>query len=315
MKRIKRNMDFDTVKFRTAAEEALPLSSEYIRGAITGSVDLSKYLIKGDKTAVTIVDGESQRLARPILISAFPDYAINQEEVGGAEGVKGARIAIYHDPLDGTGTFLIGAPNPTVILGAYDRLTKQVLATATMEPISGRFWFSARGEGTKYKVFDYDSLGWSPEETRHVNNQGIRGSLVTVDVSHPFTRTVRGTGESRLCLQQGERRKLTTRLENAGAKESCMNSNGASYAFLSLGRPMFAGHITTAIGGPFDVIGLLHVLESGGAAQCYLVSQETSGRKLERLAPEDIEAADMVIAANNPDNLMTLEQILRGSLS
>ncbi len=309
-------MDFDTTRFIHAAEEALPLSSKYIRGAITGQVDLGQYLIKGDKTAVTVVDKMSQALARPILLSAFSGYAINQEETDGTEGVKDAGIAIYHDPLDGTGTFLIGAPNPTVILGAFDRVSKKVLAAATMEPVSGRFWLSVRGQGTKYRLFNYDRGKWEgSEETCAVNKQDLRGSLVTVDISHPFNRTVRGTGEKRMCLQQEERRRLTTLLENAGVKESCMNSNGASYAILSLGRPTFAGHITTAIGGPYDVVGLLHVLEAGGDASCYVVSQEKSGRKLGRLSTEDIETADMVIAANKPENLDRLEEILRASLS
>lgn len=138
---------FDYLRFRKVSEDALVPAAEYIRQAILGEVDLSEYLIKGDKTAVTIVDKRSEEISRPIILDGFSDLSLKQEETKGILGNLDSSIKLYHDPLDGTEGFLIGGATPTIILAAYDSIAKEVLACSTMEPSTGRFWFSSKGKG------------------------------------------------------------------------------------------------------------------------------------------------------------------------
>jgi len=105
--------DFDPVKFRNVSQEALVPAAEYIRQAILGEVDLSQYLIKGDKTAVTVVDKKSEEISRPIILAGFPELSLKQEETKGILGNPNSPIKLYHDPLDGTGGFLISGGKST----------------------------------------------------------------------------------------------------------------------------------------------------------------------------------------------------------
>ncbi|MFH1503103.1 MAG: inositol monophosphatase family protein [Candidatus Diapherotrites archaeon] len=296
---------FDARKFIECSKEALAVSSNYIRKAILGEVDLSEYIIKGDKSAVTIVDTTSQALALPIIQRDLGQYRLNQEESDEEIGNLESNIVIYHDPLDGTGGFLVGVPTPTVILGAYDSKNKEVLACGTMEPSTGRAWFSAKGEGAWKNIFDYPSQKWVYENgvPIKVNNHKIKDdSIVLVDIPFPFKRKTKN-GLKEMLTQEG-RRTLSNELENAGAKESSSQSNGSHYALTAQGRPLLVGNITTAIGGPFDVVGLLHVNEAGGESRCYYLSPS---RELIQTEGYDIENADAVIAANNLENLLVLE--------
>ena len=214
----------------------------------------------------------------------------------------------------------MGGQTRMVIRGAYDSGAKQVLAAATMEPTTGRFWFSAKRDGAWLNRFDYESGQWLSEDglLLHVNQQGLQKGAVLVDVNHAFARE---KGKRSVLYADG-RRALSSGIEAAGAKESTFYTNGGHFALSATGRPTLVGNITTAIGGPFDVIGLLHVVEAGGVARCYNIETNptTGNRKLdsgqmfnhdtEVVDCHDIEAADMVIAANNGDNLERLEEIL-----
>jgi hypothetical protein len=299
--------DFSPSLFRRTAEEALILSSEYINQTQTGDIDLSGFRIKGDKTAVTIVDEESQRLARPIILSAFPQYRLNQEEADGESGNLQSNLVVYHDPLDGTGGFLINAPTPTVILGVYDSVQKKILAAATMEPSTGTFCYSARGEGSFSNKWNYDRKKWKKSEDKRLEvnkkQETLKGSKVLVDLTHPFPP------KNPTLIQRG-RRELTTLLENSGSIEVGQLTNGGHYMRVAEGGPTLAGCITTAIGGPFDIVGLLHVTEAGGFGQCYEILRGRE-RELSELSPQDIEHADIAIAANNANNLRALEEIVR----
>lgn len=305
---------FDAVKFRECAKEALAVSSEFIRRAIIGDVDLTAYLVKGDKTAVTFVDKQSQELARPIIQRDFGQYRLNAEETPGETGNRDSDMVILHDPLDGTGGFLIGGPTPTVILGAYDSKNKRVLACATMEPTTGRFWFSSLGNGAYLSTYDYTKQSFDSNDGRkiHVNNAPLEGAHVLVDVSHPFSR-LNGT---RQVLTQSNRRDLTSRIENLGAKEASFYTNGGHYALVATGRPTIAGNITTAIGGPFDVAGICHVIEAGGVAICYRIDNDASPRRLYPLKSSgDIYNADIVMSANSVANLLKLQSVVSDSLT
>jgi len=131
-------------------------------------------------------------------------------------------------------------------------------------------------------------------------------------VSVPFARKTE-EGLKQILYKRG-RRELTNLIEDLDAKDQTLCTNGGHYALVANGRPTLAGCITTAVGGPFDIAGLLHVVEAGGVAQCYEVNETAKKRKLTLLSPKDIENADMVIATNNEENLIVLEKILRKSV-
>jgi hypothetical protein len=312
------SVNFDIERFFDTSRNALVASSRYIHGAIVGDVDLSEFFIKGDRTAVTVVDTGSQELGMPILEEGLADFGIVPEEGKGRFGNSESNTRVGYDPLDGTGGFLLGGPTPTVISHAYDRLGKGVLAVSTMEPVTGRFWFSATGEGAWMNRLDYSSGKWVHDgrgRKLNVNGHGISdpGAHVLVDVTHPFSRPM-GDGSTRPVLYRQGRRVLTNEIETAGAKEASFYTNGGHYALVATGRPTLVGCITTAIGGPFDVAGLLHVEEAMGAAQCYGIETEGNSRVLHGLG-QDIEAADIVIAANGAKNLETLENAVRKAVS
>lgn len=302
-------MILDIEKFYRVAQEALSESSRYIRDAILGNVDLSEFLIKGDRTAVTIVDEKSQKIAIPIIQRGFPEYGIRAEEGKGFFGNPDSPIRLMLDPLDGTGGFLIGGPTPTVIFGAYDRGIKQVAAVATMEPTTGRFWFSAKGEGAYRNRFDYNKNEWIDQDSRgqkvHVSNAKMEGAHVLVDVDHTFSRKL-PDGSLRKILSQAGRRILSDRIENAGAKTASFYTNGGHYALVANGNPTLAGCVTTAVGGPYDIAGIRHVLEAGGDARGYRIKEREGTRLIEGIG-EDIELADFAIAANSEKNMGLLE--------
>ncbi|MEK6840538.1 MAG: inositol monophosphatase family protein [Nanoarchaeota archaeon] len=302
--------DFNPIKFRQVSEDALVPAAIYIRGAILGDVDLSKYLVKGDKTAVTIVDKESEAISRPIILAGFPELALKQEETKGILGNPNSNLKIYHDPLDGTGGFLMGGATPTIILAAYDALVKEVLACSTMEPSTGRFWFSSKGNGAFLKRFDYQTQRFDSQEGRQIrvnDKEGLKGSHVLVDVDHGFEREALN-GEKRQILLPEGRRGLSRSIESSGGKVASFYTNGGHYAYVATGRPTLVGCVTTAIGGPFDVAGLRHVIEAGGIARCYeIVDRKLSSQGYQE---QNIESADIVIATNNDRNFNALKEIV-----
>lgn len=295
--------DFDVQQFKDVAKEALSVSGAYIHSVILSSICVSEYDVKDDKTLVTKVDKESQKIACPIILKNLPDYKLKQEESEEYLGNLNSDIVIYHDPLDGTRGFVLGGLAQTVILGAYDSAQKIVLAAATMEPISGRFWFSARGEGTEQSIFDYSrGTGWGTLNRKlKVNDYKLsdRGCIFT-ETNSPYKDNMTLAG----------RLKLSEEIQKAGGKESSLLGNGIHYALVASGRPTLIGVITTARGGPQDLSGILHVKESGGVVQCYNIKEKA-------LYPlgEDIESARVAIGANNTNTLNKLEKALSLAVS
>lgn len=307
------NGDFSSSKFKEVAMEALVKSSKYIREVILGKTDLTEYAVKGDKTLVTFVDKKSQDISTPIIKKAFPNLNLNQEESGGDKEDLGSDIVLYHDPLDGTRGFLIGGATSTIILAAYNRKKKQVLAVATMEPSTGRFWFSARKKGAFLNYFDYGKKEWGSDWKRmKVNGSEIsQAGSVLVDANHSFKRKIVSGSYKRILTSDG--RLLITKMieEERGKEASIGGSNGLHYSLVAMGRPTLVGNITTAVGGPFDIAGLLHVVEAGGVAQCYYL---TDNREICKLESQNIESADIAIAANSPKTLDLLEQAVSASM-
>lgn len=98
---------------------------------------------KGDGSPVSIADREAERAARAFLEANFPDYGIVGEELG--ETRPGAARTFYLDPIDGTRSFLAGAPLWGTLVAVVEG--QEVLAGAAHFPAIGEGIAAARGEG------------------------------------------------------------------------------------------------------------------------------------------------------------------------
>ena len=98
---------------------------------------------KSDDSPVTIADREAEKLLRAEIAAAYPDDAILGEEFGEQQGASGYRWIL--DPIDGTKSFIHGAPLYTTLVGVEHEGRSQVgviYAPATEEMV-----FAATGGG------------------------------------------------------------------------------------------------------------------------------------------------------------------------
>jgi myo-inositol-1(or 4)-monophosphatase len=92
---------------------------------------------------VTAVDHESERFIRTRLAQLRPGDAFLGEETGGTAGTG---VTWVVDPIDGTTNFLYGHPWFAVSVAA--QVDGVSVAGAVVEPVSGRHWTAARGQGS-----------------------------------------------------------------------------------------------------------------------------------------------------------------------
>jgi myo-inositol-1(or 4)-monophosphatase len=94
---------------------------------------------------VTEGDHACEALVRERLAAARPDDLVLGEE-GGTSGTPApGQVRWVVDPIDGTVNYLHGLPWFSVSVGA--ELDGRVVAGAVVEPVSGRVWRAARGQG------------------------------------------------------------------------------------------------------------------------------------------------------------------------
>lgn len=306
-----RRREFSTAQFHNVARQALSASSHYIRNAQLnqGAQDVQ---LKEDKSIVTPTDKGSEAIARPIIQQAYPTALLNQEE-SGITGTTGSDIILFVDPLDGSIPFSLGNLSSTVLLSAYDKTTARFIASATMEPASGRFWFSAKDEGAWFSRFDYATGSWSEPRQLHVGEAILNGGFVLIDYAQKFSRK-NAQGIQVPMLTSDGRRDLTRLIEKAGGREASYGTNGGHYAQLAMGPSKLAATVTSALGGPWDIGGLLHVEEAGGITGTYAVETDGNHRKLSLLPTHCVEKADFAIGATTPATLKALETILYQAL-
>lgn len=65
---------------------------------------------KGDETPVTIADKKAEAAMRKILSEAVPDHGVFGEEEGLHVADASSRYLWVLDPIDGTRSFITGAP-------------------------------------------------------------------------------------------------------------------------------------------------------------------------------------------------------------
>ena len=98
---------------------------------------------KGDGSPVSDADRAAEEAARAFITARFPDDGILGEELG--EHLPGARRRRCLDPIDGTKTFLRGAPLWGSLVAIVEG--ERVLAGAAFYPVTNELVAAAPGEG------------------------------------------------------------------------------------------------------------------------------------------------------------------------
>ncbi|HEU4322543.1 MAG TPA: histidinol-phosphatase [Roseiflexaceae bacterium] len=116
--------------------------------------------LKADQSPVTVADREAERLMRRMIEARYPEHNILGEEEG--ESRPGASFRWILDPIDGTKSFVRGAPLYAVLVG-LEREGEPVVGAVNI-PALGDFLHAARGQGCLWngrraRVSPVDSLG------------------------------------------------------------------------------------------------------------------------------------------------------------
>ena len=275
--------------------------SQLIEGLLAGMAIVKKYqevpmyiritLKPADGTLVTLVDKESGEEMYSILRTSFRDgftFSLEDTETSRSD----ARYVVLGDPLDGTGAYVNGLSTSTVIIGVYDRGEKRLVACAIGEPATGRIWYTE--DGNTFRFPKSVCRVWTPTDD-------TKGKpTVLLDVSHGFVRS------GRQMLTDEQMGKLF-QLLNPHVKLLLPGSNGLNHALVANGGELMAGAITTAIGGPWDICGVLLVLNAGGYAKAFRIGDNRTPVEVD---PLDVLAADLLISGNTQETVDFLAQQL-----
>lgn len=99
--------------------------------------------IKQDKSPVTEVDRECERLIRDELLSAFPEDGFLGEETDDISGESARRWIV--DPLDGTRTYIRGIPTYSVLIGLEDN--GECVVGVAHFPAKDETYWASKGNG------------------------------------------------------------------------------------------------------------------------------------------------------------------------
>ncbi|MBB4684786.1 inositol monophosphatase family protein [Amycolatopsis jiangsuensis] len=150
----------DELLLKSVAEQVAADAAVLVRSAweaLRAGGDLRVDTKSADTDVVTAADRESEELVRERLARLRPGEPVLGEEGGtgvgtgaggaGEDGAGEARggVTWVVDPIDGTVNFLYGLPGFAVSIAA--QVDGVSVAGAVVEPVSGRRWTAARGEG------------------------------------------------------------------------------------------------------------------------------------------------------------------------
>jgi histidinol-phosphatase len=130
---------------------------------------------KADKSPVTIADRSAEQLIRQRIAEEYPDDAIIGEEFGSQDGSSGYQWIL--DPIDGTKSFVHGAPLYTTLIAVLQNDEPQIgviHAPATSETV-----YAAKGHG----CWLLDGKSTTPQPARVSKVARLADSLLlTTDV-------------------------------------------------------------------------------------------------------------------------------------
>ncbi|HWB52998.1 MAG TPA: histidinol-phosphatase [Tepidisphaeraceae bacterium] len=110
------NADIPLDELRAVAMDAAYVAGRRALAYFNTRIEVQR---KADNTPVTRADRESEELIRQIVSKRYPSHAILGEEQGATPGDEAYRWII--DPIDGTKTFITGAPLWGVLIGVEVR--------------------------------------------------------------------------------------------------------------------------------------------------------------------------------------------------
>lgn len=125
----------DLIRFaEKLCDEARKITSTYFR---------QDFLVdsKQDKTPVTVADRDTEKRLRSMISRQFPAHGIFGEEFGATDVAR--RNVWVIDPIDGTGSFVIGMPTYGTLVALLDE-GSPVLGVIDM-PILRERWIGATG--------------------------------------------------------------------------------------------------------------------------------------------------------------------------
>lgn len=240
----------------------------------------------GDATLVTAMDHRVERFLRDKLRDLRNVCLIGAEESGYQRTATAGELLLLIDPLDGTRAFASGIATSTVIVAAVHP-PRGVVLCVVGEPSTGRVWFATEEDQTRRWMMYGDATSplvpvevWNGELAPHrtvlmdMTGSSVRDRREVLDVrqAHELVRNV-----------------------SSHAKVLVPGSNGLNFALVANGGTNLVGQISTAVGGAWDVAGLLLVLQAGG----YVRAFRTQDRRLIERDPRHILRHDIVVSGNS----------------
>jgi inositol-phosphate phosphatase/L-galactose 1-phosphate phosphatase/histidinol-phosphatase len=187
--------------------------------------------IKQDGSPVTIADRKCELLIRKLIAQEYPNHCIRGEEFQ-TTGTNDNYTWVI-DPIDGTKSFIAGAPTYGTLLALLYRGS----------PVLGVIDIPSLGERWSATALTPTTMNGEPIETQ--TNSQISKSILTVISPDRFDQSHRERLEN-LCLRAGVCR---------------YSSDGYSYGLLASGH---IGVVVAANQEPFDYLPVVNVIEQAG---------------------------------------------------
>jgi len=246
---------------RAVADEARLTSLKYFRA----DPDLA---IKADGSPVTVADRETERVVRDLLRRAYPAHAVLGEEHGWTPSDQPYTWIV--DPIDGTKSFLAGAPTFGMLLALlYDGMP--ILGIIDIPALDER-WCGVFGRPT--------TLNGRPVRTRAC--EAVKDAVLTI-VSPDYLKTDEQPAVDALAR---------------GARVRRYSSDGYSHALLASG---YVDMVIAAAQKPFDYLAVVPVVEGAGGCISDWAGEalglDSDGRILVAATPELQRAALKVLQA------------------
>lgn len=234
----------------TVADEARRTSLRYFRAS-------PELLIKADGSPVTVADRETERVIRDLLSRAHPQHAVMGEEYGWTPSDQPYTWIV--DPIDGTKSYLAGAPTYGMLLGLlYDEAP--VLGIIDIPALDER-WCGMLGQPT--------TMNGRPVKTR--NCVAVEQAVLTV------------ISPDKLEGDEGPAVDELSRM----ARLCRYSSDGYSHSLLASG---YVDMVVAAGQQPFDYLAVVPVVEgAGGCITDWAGKQlglDSGGRILVTTTPE-----------------------------
>jgi hypothetical protein len=273
---------------------------------IAPRIDLQATHKLADDTVVTWMDRASGAAADAVLDEMLSYIRRHDEETGESVGSKflGGWL-VWKDPLDGTKSFMLRACTETTIIALYNTTERRVVACVIGHPASGRIWVAREGEptGVLHTYSDHPESQaccvWGGELTN--------GGTILIDHMGSF----KARGGTKLIYDAVGMARLLSALVEAGVDIACYGTNGLHHALVADQDPDspkgVAAAFTTALGGEWDAAFALGVIQAGGCAIGFRV---TENGDLEERDPLNPRGFDMLLTANSGTTLMQLRGII-----